>query len=703
VRNISVAGPARINGANADGGGIRLYSSGNAVAGNLDSAATTAAGINTLNFGGDTQLYAGAGAPGALAATNPNGTVQVGNVNGNAIDIRGGGAINGGALTTPAGTFVGNPTSIQVQNVNPGAITLGSVTSNNTNLAPAAGQSGGGNIFVRSTGNLTTGTVTNTVTPAANLVNGGGAVTLISGLDAAGTVDVDGVTTVTNVAGASIDVNSGGTITGGTFTTQGNTGANSGTAPGRVANINLVNRRGTFTSGNIAANNVTAAGGGNIVVRSAGNLTAGNVSNNSTAASNFPLGAGSFSGGDIRLVSGISGPTGAVDIDGVTTVGNIDGASININSGSKITGGNFTTQGYTVTDLRPNGIDLTSRRSSVTTKTLLANNYNAQGLPAGGGNILVNARTSTYTATDRITNVALAGGPTSVEKSLATSASGGGAALPLSAVSLAARGTTTINQLGTNRFIQGGGLQADTKNIMIYRLASNPTQRVLISGINADGSFKLTDVTTGAAIPSGRIIIRDAVTNRIGATDGGTNGLIVKLGGVALPAGSNTNIVGGIAGEPILNAATTAPGVFPENTFAGSAAPGSPRLDTLPTGDRTLLGTEGPVVAVVPPAAPGTPAPGVKKPDGSAVEVERPRETDKEGNPLGQFGPILTSEVLAAGQEEGVLTQRVERQVAVPVQPPLDTGIIPQKKEELPLKKVEMKKKPKFQTLPQLW
>jgi filamentous hemagglutinin family protein len=575
VRNVSVSGAAAAAGG-PTAGAIRLYSAGNLTAGNISSQATasTNAANNTLGFGGDVQLYAGAGGPGTTLAGATGGAVQVGNITANGIDLRAGNAaagnnITGGNFTTAAGVFTPNQaTSIQVRNLGAGNITLGNVTSNNVNPTPAAGQSGGGNILIRSTNNLVAGNVTNNTPTTANLPNGGGDIALISGL------------------------NEGGSI----------------------------------------------------------------------------------------------------DVNGITTVGNVQGASININSGSTIAGGNFTTQGFTAPG-RATAIDLTSRRGGVTVRTLLANNYNAQGQAAGGGNVIVNARSSIFTATDRITAANLAGGPNSAEKVLATSVSTGGPATALSAVSLAARGNTTINQLGApgSSFIQGGGLQVDTKNIMIYRLASNPSTRVLISGINPDGSFQLTNTTTGAAIPSGSIIIREAVTNTVGA-GGGTNGLVIRLNAVATPLGGNT--VGGIAGEPRLNTAVPAPAA----AFAITTTPNPLRLQTLPSGAIADLGTEGPVAAVSPTVPVTGALPVSNAPNGSVAEVER---TPKRANDLaiGQFSPILTAEAIAAASAgEGVLTLRVARQVPVVVAPPV---VVPDKKAEAPEKVI--KQPVKIQVLPQLW
>ncbi len=693
VRNINVsATPLSATAASS----IRLVGGRNVIAGNLTN---NIAPNGNIPFGGDVRIISGAfgTTPGG---GNAAGTVQVGNVEAPTIDITSGGNFSGGNFTTQ-GLTPNQPNSITIVNRS-GNITTGTLTANNVNLTPTAPNSAGGNIVVTSLGNLTTGAVSNNAGvgaagATATLPNGGGEVRFTSG----GGTDTTSTVTTGNINSALIDINSGSTVTAGDYTTQAFT-------PGQPTAIRIINRSGNIAAGNLTANNVRlnpaagASGGGNIVVTSGGNLNAGIISNNAGvgaagAAANLPNG-----GGEVVLTSG--SPNGA----GTVTTSDINSASIDINSGGTVTNRNLFTQGFTMAG-RPIAIRVINRSGNVSTNSILANNVNAAGQAAGGGNIVINVPGGAFTATGTVSQLALG---STTGNSLTTSGSTGGAVTG-SAVSVGSRGSTTINQLGSaqTKFIQGGNLQVDSNKVIVYRLASNPNIRVLIQGTNADGSLKLVDATTGQAIAGGsNIVIRNATTNRIAATTpgGGTAGLIIRLGDGASATGGTVN---GVLGESSLPATSTTGGgtVTPTNQLVVTPTTAVDTQTVIP-GVRGIGPIDAPTPTQPTPIEPTTPPEGgnpVTTDNTSLIrrsqDVERSvKSEDAAPVNLALASSVLTADALTSAQQDGVLTQMVERQVAVPVTP----LAIPEKKEENPLDKLPKPKsqvKPKLKTIPQLW
>jgi filamentous hemagglutinin family protein len=642
VRNINVSSPTLLPSGGA--ASIRLVGGSNVYGGNLNSSVPAG---SAPTFGGTTLIRAGSA---GVAGGNPaGGAVRVGAIDAATIDIEGTrDIVSGGNFTTQGFRMPGQPIAIRIISQT-GNTALVNLAANNVN---AAGErAGGGNI-------------------------------VIQGQGAASTLQMG------NADAASIDITTGSTIRTGNILTRGVT-----TAP--VDTIRLINTSGDITTGSLTANNVNLApaagtsGGGNIVVTSTGNLTTGIISNNAGvgaagAAANLPDG-----GGEVRLISGNGSPRGA----GTVTTTDISSASIDIDSGGSFTGGNLFTQGFTMAG-RPTAIQIITRSGNANVNSIFANNVNAAGASAGGGNIVVNVPGGSFTSRSTISQTVLgnAGG------SLTTSGATGGAANG-SAISVASRGTTTINQLGSaqSNFIQGGNLQRDVNGVTVYRLASNPNIRVLIRGVNADGSLNLVDATTGQAIAgSNNIIIRNATTNRItNNAGGGTSGLIVRLGN-SQPGNNQTGNVTGIVGETSLPASATGSNQLVVTTQQGTVDTGA----VIP-GVREIGAIE-PVTIRPEPDQPGNGGGGPLNASllRRAQDVER--TTDEEVGPDVIFAQsdslALAADALAAGQEEGILTQRVERQVAIPM-----TTDIPEKKEEDPLGRVTNKPKPKMQVLPQLW
>jgi filamentous hemagglutinin family protein len=711
-RNITVTRPAAtLTADNAPS--IRLYSGGNLTVGNIANEIPVG---SSINFGGDVQLYSGAGiygagAPGSVGL-NLAGGVQAGNLNVANADIRSGGAVNVGNITT-AGFTPLQADAIRISNASgPSAanITTGTLNVGNVNATPPAGQSGGGNIVITSTGNYATaGTIGNNVGGSAagntaNLPNGGGEVRIISGNGIAGGARGVGTVSTGAVNGVLIDIDSGGAIGAGAMTTR-------GLALGRNIVIRLVNRSGDITTGSLNANNVNLApaagqsGGGNIVISSAGNYTtAGTITNNAGvgaagAAANLPDG-----GGEVTITSGASVDGGARGA-GVVTTGDISSASIDINGNSGFNLGNLFTQSFTMAG-RPVAIRLTGNSGNGSVGSLFANNVNAQGAAAGGGNIVVNLPGGSFIGRNTISQTTLG----NVGSNLSTAGANGGAVTG-SAITVAARGSTTINQRGVtgSNFLQGGNLQRDANGVLFYRLANNQVIRVLIQGNNADGSLRLVDATSGQAVSGGNIIIRSttATTNRIPANPGGgTSGLIVRLGNATNAAGAvdrqSGNVVG-ILGETSLPTSTGIP-----NTPSGNTITATNQIVVTTTQGTVDTGTVIPGVRGIGAELPVAPVP-IEGPGGIPVnndnllllqrsqDVERPAAEIPLVVLTDVAGPALSADSLASAQETGILTQRVERTVAVPMD-------IPDNKDEIEIpQQPKSKVQPKLRPIPQLW
>jgi filamentous hemagglutinin family protein len=706
-RNINVTrDPASLTANNA--GSIRLYSAGNLTAGNISNQIPTGVSVN---FGGDVQLYAGAGVYGAAAGDGLNlaGGVQAGNLNVANADIRSGGAINVGNITT-TGFTPNQPNAIQISNAAgsaPANIVTGTLNAGNVNPAPVAGQSGGGNIVITSTGNyVTAGTIANNVGGSAagdtaNLPNGGGEIRIISGSGINGGARGIGTVSTGAINGSVIDIDSGGAVASGAMITRGLT-------PGRSIAIRVINRSGDITTGSLNANNVNLApaagqsGGGNIVISSAGNYTtAGTITNNAGvgaagAAANLPDG-----GGEVIITSGASVDGGARGA-GVVTTGDISSASIDINGNSGFSLGNLFTQSFTMAG-RPIAIRLVGNSGNGNVSSLFANNVNAQGAAAGGGNIVVNLPGGSFIGRNTISQTVLG----NAGSSLTTSGANGGAVTG-SAITVASRGSTTINQRGVagSNFLQGGNLQRDANGVLFYRLANNQVIRVLIQGNNADGSLRLVDATSGQAVSGGNVIIRSATTNRIPANPGGgTSGLIVRLGNATNATGAvdrqSGNVVG-IFGETTLPTSTGIPNTPSGNTITETnqivvtTTQGTVDTGTVIPGVRGI-GAELPVTPVAEPGPGGIPA----NTDNLLLlqrsqDVERPAAEIPLVVLSDVAGPALSADSLASAQETGILTQRLERTVAIPMD-------IPEKKEEIEIPKPKQQVKPPLRTIPQLW
>jgi filamentous hemagglutinin family protein len=579
-RNINVTRPAAsLTADNAPS--VRLFSGGNLVAGNISNQIPAG---QSINFLGDIQLYSGSAAFGTAAGVglNPAGGVQTGNLDAANVEIRSGGAVNTANITT-TGLTPNQPDAIRILNLGAGDITTGTLTANNVNLAPAAGQSGGGNIVISSIGNFT------------------------------------------SRSGATISNNAG----------------------------------------------VGAAGG----------------------AANLPNG-----GGEVRIIAG-NGIGGGARGAGVVTTGDISSASIDIDGNSGFNLGNLFTQGFTMAG-RPVAIRLVGAGGNGNVSSLFANNVNAQGAAAGGGNIVVNLPGGSFIGRNTISRTVLG----NAGSSLSTAGANGGAVTG-SAITVASRGSTTINQRGVagSNFLQGGNLQRDANGVLFYRLANNQVIRVLIQGNNADGSLRLVDATSGQAVSGGNIIIRSATTNRIPANPGGgASGLIVRLGNATNAAGAvdrqSGNVVG-ILGETTLPASTGGNTITETNQIAVTTAQGTVDTGTVIPGVRGI-GPELPVTPAPTPIAPGPD--GVPATNENLLLLQRSQDVERSSPEIPLVvltdvaGPALSADSLASAQETGILTQKMERTVAIPLD-------IPENKEEIEIPQPKQQVKPKLKTIPQLW
>jgi filamentous hemagglutinin family protein len=550
--------------------------------------------------------------------------------------------------------------------------------------------------------------------------------------------------------------------------TGGNFGATSVQVNGGV--VTLAGAGGgaatTVNAGDLVTRNVniSAAGGGaagpnagSVIFISGGNLVAGNIANGVANGANIALqgstaNGGTLRGGTVRLASGFF--QGQGNGNGTLNVGNIlDTANINLESGGGIVGGSLSTRG--VTAGRNDAITLTSRTGNIQVINLLANNANAAGAAGTGGNIVVNVPAGTFQSSGTLSNAVLAGGGAAGAGNAGvtlTTIAGAGGAGGGGAASVAARGTININQLGGAgggagaNFIQGANLERDVNGNIIYRLASDQTIRVLINGVNADGSLILANATTGTVIPGGgNVVIRSIGAAAPAITGGGgSQGLIIRLNGANTAFNGSLGLTG-VPGSTGVTVQTTngavasgnpAAGVFPGatavdagGTVVGGPAfggPGAPVTTPPPTGGPAPV-APGTPVAPVAPVAPGTggvsnggttgggnangggttttggrttTASGLSRLQSGADQAQDQIELSQTGNLSGAAiaaatpsGSVFTGDVSAATANEGVLTRRVARQVEVP---------IVEKEKELPVVE-EPKQKPVIKVLPQLW
>jgi filamentous hemagglutinin family protein len=551
-----------------------------------------------------------------------------------------------------------------------------------------------------------------------------------------------------NVVGAATIASLPALITGGNFGGATNVQVNGGvvtlTGGGGAGAAGTVINAGDLAVRNV---NITAAAGGaagpnagSVIFLSGGNLVAGNITNSVANGANIALqgnaaNGGTLGGGTVRLASGFF--QGQGNGGGTLNVGNIqDTANIILEGGGGIVGGSFSTRG--VTAGRNDAITLTTRTGNIQVINLLANNTNAAGVAGTGGNIVVNVPAGSFQSSGTLSAAALGGGAGSAGASLTTIAGGGAAG---GAASVAARGTININQLGGgagSSFIQGANLERDVNGNIIYRLASDQTIRVLINGINANGSLILANATTGTLIPGGgNVVVRSvgAAAPAI-AGGGGSQGLIIRLNGAntAFNGGLGFNGVAGSTGVTVRSGAGGAGAVATGNPAAG-VLPGA----TAPGAGGTVIG--GPAFGGPAAGTPVTPAPGgpgttpgttpangnngagggttvgggitggtttngttgtaaarLRQSAGQAQDqIELGQTGDLSGSTIAATTPsgnVFTGDAAAVSADEGVLTRRITRQVEVP---------IVEKEKEIPVIEAPKSEKPKLKVTPQLW
>jgi filamentous hemagglutinin family protein len=540
-------------------------------------------------------------------------------------------------------------------------------------------------------------------------------------------------------------------VNGGVVTLTG-----AGGAAGTIVNAgDLVTRNINITP---AAGAAAGPNAGSVILLSSGNLVAGNVANAVAPGANIALqgsaaNSGTLGGGTVRLASSFFAGQG--NGAGSLNVGNIqDTANISLESGGGIVGGSLLTRG--VTAGRNDAITLTTRTGNIQVINLLANNVNAAGASGTGGNIVVNVPAGTFQSTGTLASAAIGGGGAggaagagSAGATLTTIAGAGGAAGG-GAASVAARGTININQLGGavggagGNFIQGANLERDVNGNIIYRLANDQTIRVLINGVNANGTLILANATTGTVIPGGGNVVIRSLGAAAPATTagGGSQGLIIRLNGANTALNGSLGLTG-IPGSTNVTVQTArgavasgnpAAGVFPGvtavgagGTVVGGPAFGGPAAGTpvggtpvggtpvggtpvagTPgrTGGTTTGGTGGTTIAT---GGTGTTNGGIGGGTTTTTGLNRLQragtaqdqiELGKTGNLSGATiaaaspsGSVFTGNAAAPVANEGVLTRQVSRQVEIPVV---------EKEKELPIVE-EPKKKPVIKVLPQLW
>lgn len=519
---------------------------------------------------------------------------------------------------------------------------------------------------------------------------------------------------------------SGVTVNGGVVTLTG-----AGGGAGTVVNA------GDVVTRNI---NITPAGGaaagpaaGSVLLFSNGNLVAGNVSNAVASGANIALsgnGSGVLGatqgGGTVRLASGFF--QGQGNASGTLNVGNIqNAANISLEAGGNLVGGQLSTQG--VTAGRNDAITLLSRSGSINVVNLLANNADAAGA-ATGGNIVINAPAGSFQSSGTLALGAFGGGAGGTNTTLNLLNSAGAAGSASGAASVAARGTININQQGLagGNFIQGANLERDVNNVIIYRLASDQNIRVLINGVNADGSLILINAATGAAIPGGgNVVVRQLATGGTIGGGGGSQGLIIRLTGANSALNGSLGLTG-VAGSQGIVVNTTNGGVITGNPVAGAfpgGIPGAPANPGNTPGTPANPGnTPGANPGVNPGGTPGNPGIGNNNPSGNSGggtsgapangnsaqlaaanaqdQIELTNTGDLSAATIAAAGAqsdtVIANDANAAGADEGVLTRRVSRQVEVPG---ADIPAVKDEEEEKPV--VKETKKPKIKVLPQLW
>jgi filamentous hemagglutinin family protein len=554
-----------------------------------------------------------------------------------------------------------------------------------------------------------------------------------------------------NVVGAATIASLPALITGGNFGGATNVQVNGGVVTLTGGGASTVINAGDLgvRNINISASAAGAAGpnAGSVILLSGGNLVAGNIANTVTSGANIALqgsaaNGGTLGGGTVRLASGFF--QGQGNGGGTLNVGNIqDTANIILEGGGGIVGGSLSTRGVTVG--RNDAITLTTRTGNIQVINLLANNADAAGIAGTGGNIVVNVPAGSFQSSGTLSAATLGGGAAgggagSAGASLTTIAGAGGGAAG-GAASVAARGTININQLGGaagSNFIQGANLERDVNGNIIYRLASDQTIRVLINGINANGSLILANATTGTLIPGGgNVVVRSigAAAPAI-AGGGGSQGLIIRLNGAntAFNGGLGFNGVAGSTGVTVRSGAGGAGAVVTGNPAAG-VLPGA----TAPGAGGTVIG--GPAFGGPAAGTPVTPAPGgpgttpgttpangnngagggtpvgggitggtttngttgtaaarLRQSAGQAQDqIELGQTGDLSGSTIAATTPsgtVFTGDAAAVPADEGVLTRRITRQVEVPIVEP---------KKELPVIEEPQSEKPKLKVTPQLW
>ncbi|MBE9030293.1 filamentous hemagglutinin N-terminal domain-containing protein [filamentous cyanobacterium LEGE 11480] len=528
-------------------------------------------------------------------------------------------------------------------------------------------------------------------------------------------------------------------ITGGGFSGVTNVQVNGSTVSFTGANStsSVINAGDLATRNiNVSLNAAGAAGpsANSVILISGGNLTAGNIANAVASGANIALtgsttNSGTLGGGTVRLASGFFGTQG--NDNGTLQVGNIqNAANISLESGGGIVGGALSTRG--VTAGRNIAINLNSRTGNIRVINLLANNVNAAGAAGAGSNIVVNAAQGLFQSTGTLSSAAIggasAGGAGTVLSTL--SGNGGAGSAAGGAASVAANGTINITQLGgaNANFIQGANLERDTNGLIIYRLASDQTIRVLINGINADGSLILRNAATGETIAGGgNVIVRSlsAANAQSIATGGGSNGLIIRLNGANSVLAGGLGLTGVAAtGAPAtttaavnrLNTGSQGVAVATQNgaVASGNLSAAQLQLPNIPVGDTPVVDPENPVVdpenPVVDPENPVVDP--LLDPQNQLTQAGEQAqdqiELDNTADDLSgrtirtaatRSGSLIAADTASVSTEEGVLTRRVERTVEVPV--PLEAPAVVEKKEEE--QKIEVEAPKKIKLLPQLW
>ena len=376
-------------------------------------------------------------------------------------------------------------------------VTSAAIISNGINLAA------GGTITQSSTGTLTGGLLT-TQSDGGTTLGLNNALTSFNGTDTAGnillvdsgTLDITGISTTGNISLTTGSLTDSGTLSGNLLTTQTAGGSTLNSAGNSLNSYNgSDSANGDIVLVDTGALDITGISTGGNISLTAGSLTdsgtlSGNLLTTQTAGGSTLNSAGnslnSYNGsdsanGDIVLVD-----TGALDITGISTGGNISLTAGSLTDSGTLSGNLLTTQ-------TAGGSTLNSAGNSF-------NSYNGSD-SANGDIVLVDTDALDITGISTGGNISLTAG------------------------SLIGSGILSGDQLMTTT--TGGSVLNSLNTVNIYT-ASNTTSgnielnnnaaTLTLAGIDQTGSGDVIITNTGAIINSGSTISDGAITLDVGGT-----------------------------------------------------------------------------------------------------------------------------------------------------------------------------------------